>query len=395
MALLLLVVIYIVFISLGLPDGVLGSAWPAIHVSLGVPVGVGGIIALVITLMGIVSSLSTTWLVRRLGVGPLLLVSTILTTIALIGFSQASAFIWLVLLAVPLGLGAGAIDAALNHYVATHYKAHHMNWLHAFWGLGATIGPMIFAVTLTSGGWRSGFWVLGLIQAGIVLLLLLSLPLWTHVHERRQKANPEDADLQDVKFSLLLKDRMVRLSFLAFLLYVGVEVGIGLWLASYLVNIQAMSNETAALYTGAYYGAITITRIFTGFISMKIPGKLMIRVGVLVSFLGALLLVMNVAPAVSLIGIIVIGIGFAPIYPTLIHLTPERFGKNKSAKVISLQMVGASVGASIIPPLIGFISGATSLLAFAFIVPFVLLGMLLATERQNKTIHRRLIKKSH
>lgn len=390
MAVLLLVVIYIVFISLGLPDGVFGSAWPAIHTSLGVSVGLGGIVSLIATLLGIVSSLSTPVVVKRLGVGLVLLISTLLTAIGLLGFSQAHEFYWLIILAVPLGLGAGAIDSALNHYVATHYRAHHMNWLHAFWGLGATVGPIIFAASLIrSGDWHSGYLTLGLIQAGIVVLLLASLPLWAHVRERKHTENPEDADMHDVSFGLLLKDRSVLFSFLTFCLYVGIEVGIGLWLASYLVQIQGVSTETAAIWTGVYYGAITIGRIFTGFISFKVSGTHMIRAGILVSLVGALLLVMNISPVASIAGIILIGIGFAPIYPALIHLTPERFGKNKAAKVISLQMVGASVGASIIPPLIGFISGWTSLLAFAFIVPLVLIFLLLGTERVNYLITRK------
>ena len=388
MALLLLIVIYIVFVSLGLPDGVFGSAWPAIHTSLGVSVGLGGIVSLMVTLLGIVSSLSTPIVVKRLGVGLVLFFSTLLTAIGLIGFSQAHEFYWLVLLAIPLGLGAGAIDSALNHYVATHYRAHHMNWLHACWGVGASIGPMVFAASLArSGDWHSGYLTLGLIQGVIVLILFVSLPLWSRVHIRKSTPEPEDADIHEVKFSLLLKDRGILYSFLTFVLYVGVEVGIGLWLASYLVSIQGESKETAAVWTGIYYGAITIGRVFTGFISFKASSTYMIRAGILVSLLGAILLLVNIAPVVSIAGIILIGVGFAPIYPSLIHATPERFGKSKSAKVISLQMVGASVGASIIPPLIGLISGLTGLLAFAVIVSLALIALLVSTERVSKNIN--------
>lgn len=388
MALLLLIVIYIVFVSLGLPDGVFGSAWPAIHTSLGVSVGLGGIVSLMVTLLGIVSSLSTPIVVKRLGVGLVLFFSTLLTAIGLIGFSQAHEFYWLVLLAIPLGLGAGAIDSALNHYVATHYRAHHMNWLHACWGVGASIGPMVFAASLArSGDWHSGYLTLGLIQGVIVLILFVSLPLWSRVHIRKSTPEPEDADIHEVKFSLLLKDRGILYSFLTFVLYVGVEVGIGLWLASYLVSIQGESKETAAVWTGIYYGAITIGRVFTGFISFKASSTYMIRAGILVSLLGAILLLVNIAPVVSIAGIILIGVGFAPIYPSLIHATPERFGKSKSAKVISLQMVGASVGASIIPPLIGLISGLTGLLAFAVIVSLALIALLVSTERVTKNIN--------
>lgn len=383
-ALILLIIIYVVFISLGLPDGVLGSAWPAIQQALSVPLGWGGFIALVATVMTIISSLATASLVRRLGVGMLLTISTGLTALALLGFSQVSAVEWLVLLAIPLGLGAGAIDSALNNYVANHYKAHHMNWLHAFWGVGATLGPIIFAASLaTTGDWHAGYLRLGIVQIGIVIVLLLSLPLWGKVRQRKV-ASQEDTVLSDVTFALLLKERAVRYSFLAFLLYVGIEVGAGLWLASYLVKVQSVSVETASFWTGVYYGAITVGRILTGFISFKVSSRHMIRAGLIVSLIGVLLLVLHLAPAASLIGIVLIGLGFAPVYPGLIHDTPERFGAKKSAKVMSLQMVGGYIGASTIPPFIGLLSGSMSLSVFAYIIPLTLLCLAISTEQLNR-----------
>lgn len=387
MALVLLIVIYVVFIGLGLPDGVLGSAWPAIRQDLKLHVELGGLIAVVVTCMTILSSLATATLVKKLGVGLLLAVSTGLTAVALIGFSQVDSLVWLILFAVPLGLGAGAIDSALNNYVANHYDAHHMNWLHAFWGVGAAIGPIIFSAALvTSGGWHNGYSTLGWIQAGIVALLVLSLSLWSKVHQRKQTHDDERVDPAEIKFGKLLKERAVFYTFIAFLFYVGIEVAVGLWVASYLTNVQSVAIEAAALWTGLYYAAITVGRALTGFISFKVPSKQMIRYGLIVALVGILLLVMNIAPAISVIGISLVGLGFAPIYPGLIHAAPERFGARKSAKIMSLQMVGGYLGASLIPPAIGLISGMTSLLAFAFIAPLMIACLILSTERVNSLV---------
>lgn len=386
MTFLLLAVIYVVFISLGLPDGLLGSAWPAIQASFHAPVGLGGALALLATLMTMVSSLSTSFLIKKIGTGPLLVISTALTAGALLGSAQASSLYWLFLLAIPLGLGAGAIDTALNNYVATHYKAHHMNWLHAFWGLGAALGPVLFAVSLANtGDWHAGYGTLGVLQAGIVVLLAVSLPLWN----RAQNSHPQQDtgnDFTEASYGLLIKDKAVLLSFLTFLLYVGIEVGIGLWLASYLVSIQNVAIEVASFWVGLYYGAITVGRVFAGFVSFKIPGTITIRAGMILAIVGALLLVAHVHSTVTLLGIVLVGIGFAPVYPSLIHETPARFGKRASAKIMSLQMVGSAAGASIIPPLIGLFSNQFSLMAFAVIVPLVLIMQLITSEYINKLV---------
>lgn len=383
MTLLLLAIIYVIFISLGLPDGLLGSAWPAIQKDLHQPLGIGGFIGLVVTLMTIVSSLATSYLVRKLGIGWLLVISTLLTTTALLGFSLASNIYWLFLLAVPLGLGAGAIDSALNDYVAKHYAAHHMNWLHAFWGVGATLGPIIFASSLAaSGDWHDGYQTLGMIQAGIVAIILCSVPLWTRVKRRKNVA--ADHEETDIKFILLLRDKKILYSFLIFLLYTGIEVGVGLWLASYLVTIQLVTIESASLWAGIYYGAITAGRLLTGFLSLKVSSELMIRAGLIVSLAGAVMVGLAIDPMITIIGIALIGLGFAPVYPGLIHITPERFGRSSSSKVMSLQMVGGYIGASIIPPLIGLVSNALTLQAFIIMTPVILASLLASTEILNR-----------
>lgn len=382
MATLLLIVIYLVFISLGLPDGILGGAWPAINQSLHAPVGLGGVISLVATSMTIISSLATAWLIKKLGVGLLLTVSTALTVTGLVGFSLADNVYWLFILAIPLGLGAGAIDAALNNYVANHYKAHHMNWLHAFWGIGATLGPIIYTFALTNtGDWHRGYLYLGIIQAAIVGLLLLALPLWRKVRENGLHIQDEvHIDPSDIKFVRLLTDRGVQAAFLSFLFYVGVEVALGLWLASYLVAIQQIPVELAALWVGVYYGAITVGRILSGFIVMKTGNEFLIRFGVIAAIVGIVLLLTNLSPVISAIGIVLVGIGFAPVYPGMIHETPHRFGKAKSAKVMSLQMVAGYIGATTIPPMMGLLATVISLNAVVIIALLVIIGLFVSTE---------------
>ncbi len=382
MPIVLLLIIYIVFISLGLPDGVLGGAWPSIHTDLNVPIGFGGVIALVITTMTIISSLSTAALTKQLGIGVLMVLSTLLTSFALFGFSQSSSIVWLCLLAVPLGLGAGAIDSALNHYVATRYEAHHMNWLHAFWGLGATLGPILFSFTFRStGDWHQGYLQLGLIQACIVALLVASVFLWARVHPRHLAESGEDSDVLRLKFRYILRDKAVRYTFLAFLLYVGIEVGIGIWLATYLVAVQNIAIPTAALWAGIYYGSITLGRIVTGVLSLRIGSDTLVRYGLYISLAGILLLTFALGDTTSILGIILIGAGMAPVYPSLIHMTPERFGEKKSEKIMSLQMVGGYVGASVVPPLIGLLSGLTSVDVFAYLTVVLFVGLIVANRR--------------
>lgn len=379
MATLLLVVIYIVFISLGLPDGILGGAWPAIRQELNQSLEIGGFVALTVTLMTILSSLATSELVRRLGIGRLLAVSVALTAFALVGFSQTPNITWLFVFAIPLGLGAGAIDSALNNYVALHYKAHHMNWLHGFWGVGATAGPMIFATALSTGGdWHTGYLYLGILQAAIVCILVVTLALWNNVHPTREGG---DKKRDRVSFRGLLHIKSVRHTFVAFLIYTGLEVAVGLWLASYLVSIQSVTTQNAALWTGLYFAAITVGRLITGFVSFKMNSNNLVRIGLIISFIGVAILAISTNSVLSIIGVTFIGVGFAPIYPSLIHLTPERFGKQRASKVMSLQMVGGYVGVSLIPPIIGVASGATSLLAFIVIIPLLLIALVYNTER--------------
>lgn len=384
MATVLLVIIYIVFISLGLPDGVFGGAWPAIYGSINAAAGIGGVISLLSTAMTIISSLMTSWLSKKLGTGLLLTVSTALTVVGLVGFAGSHEIAWLFLFSIPLGLGAGAIDSALNHYVATHFEAHHMNWLHASWGIGATMGPIIYTIAYASThNWRSGYIAIGIIQAAIMALLLFSLPLWKKVHTHAARGE-EEVVPSDVSFIQLLQEKRALLAFVSFLLYVGVEVMLGIWLGTYLVNVQGVSLELAALFTSLFYAAITIGRVVAGFIVMRVDNLHLIRYGTLIALLGAVLVVTDFAPAFTIIGIGLIGLGLAPVYPGMIHETPERFGKHKAAKVMSLQMVGGYVGATALPPLVGLLSGTFSFSIVMSMALGAIVLLFIATEVMNK-----------
>lgn len=374
MATVLLLVIYLTFISLGLPDGVFGGAWPAIRESLHVPIELGGYISLAITSATIASSLLTSWLVRKLGIGALMIGSTALTAGALLGFMHAPSLAWLVACALPLGFGAGAIDAALNHFVATHYSARHMNWLHACWGIGATLGPSILAVAIAQQQWQQGYLHIASIQLGIVALLLLALPLWSRVRAHVEA----QASQARVTFRSLLALRPMQLTFAAFYLYTGIEVAVGLWLASYLVGTQHFSLELAAGHAAMYYAAIAAGRVIVGALSKHRTEMQLVMSGLCVGLAGAVLVGLDSTQVVTTVGVGLIGVGFAPIYPSLIHITPRRFGPTRAAKAMSLQMVAGYLGASTIPPLIGFAAGWMGIVVFAIIVPIVV-ALLVAT----------------
>lgn len=372
MKLLLLVVIYVVFVSLGLPDGILGSAWPAIHESVDAPLALGGLFTAVGIIMTTVSSLLTTQLVRRIGIGWLVTVSVLLTSLALLGLSQSHHVVFVFLFAIPLGLGGGAIDTALNHYAAHNYRASHMNWLHAFWGVGAMLGPLAFAAALVvRGDWHAGFFVLAICQFIVVILLLVGLRLW-------KSDEPTQAEVDAKSPARLLHVFMrenVQLSALAFFLYVGLEVIVGFWLASYLVAVQGFDLSLGAVATGLYFGAIMTGRIVAGFLTYRHSDARLIRLGILLALVGAVLLGYSISPAVSLAGVLLIGFGFAPIYPNLIHATPKRF-KGISSQVMSIQMAAGYIGAALLAPLVGLFEAISGSLNVFIVVLAVILSAL-------------------
>ncbi|ULL14984.1 MFS transporter [Paenibacillus sp. H1-7] len=399
MATLFLVIIYMAFISLGIPDSLLGSAWPVIRLDMGASFGFAGILSMIVAGGTIVSSLASGTLVQRLGTGKMTLISCCLTAGALLGFSMAPSMIWLVLLAIPLGLGGGAIDAALNHYVAENYKAHHMNWLHCFWGVGATMGPIIMSYFIAEhNSWRDGYLAVSLIQFALAMILLVTLPLWKRIAEMRAAerenlhlSQDQDASelIQPVNSSTanVLRIRGVRPTLIAFLFYCGVESMVGLWGASYLVTARNMTAETAAGWISLYYGGITAGRLITGFITLKVHNRVLIRCGQSIALAGGLLLLLPY-PSLILVGLILIGLGLAPIYPGLLHETPSRFGREHAAKLMGYQMAVAYTGTTFLPPLFGLLATQTSISLLPFIALAFILLMLLSSEKVNHILSK-------
>lgn len=393
-----LVIIYLAFISLGLPDSLLGSAWPVMQPELNASLDSAGVIAMIIAAGTIVSSLASGKMIEWLGTGKVTLFSCLMTAAALLGFSAAPSLMWLLLLAIPLGLGAGSVDAALNNYVAAHYKAHHMNWLHCFWGVGATMGPIIMSFYMADqGSWRGGYTAVAVIQFALVVILLVTLPLWSRiaaVHEQNKgEEEPEAEHYGDDKSTTgasaktnVFGIKGVKTTLIAFLFYCGVEMTVGLWGASFLVGTRELDAQTAAAWISMYYGGITIGRLLSGFITLKVNNKILIRSGQLIAMAGGILLLLPLPDSFLLVGLILIGLGLAPIYPGLLHETPARFGKENSTRLMGYQMAVAYTGTTLLPPLFGFIAAKTTVAIFPFTVLLFLSLMLMSAENVNWVI---------
>ncbi len=379
---LLLAVIYLAFISLGLPDSLLGAAWPSMQAQLGVPVSSAGVISTIIALGTVVSSLQSDRLTRRLGAGLVTALSVLLTALALLGFSLSRSFLALCILAIPYGLGAGSVDAALNNYVALHYASRHMSWLHCMWGVGNTVGPYVMEYALTGGqGWNAGYRYIAILQFAITLAVFLSLPLWK---KRAAQTRAEDA-AADVGRALSLKE-IVRIPgakdvMAAFFCYCAVEATTMLWASSYLALARGVSAEAAAGYASLFFIGITVGRALNGFLTMRFSDAQMIRAGQALVALGALLLLLPLGTGAALAGLVVIGLGCAPIYPCIIHSTPERFGAEKSQALIGVQMASAYVGTLLMPPVFGLIAGHISIGLFPAFLLVALAVMVLMHER--------------
>lgn len=392
-----LIIIYLAFISLGLPDSLLGSAWPVIWPDINSSFASAGIVAMVIAGGTIVSSLASGIMIQKIGTGKITLISCFLTAAALLGFSMAPSLVWLILLAIPLGLGAGAVDAALNHYVAENYKAHHMNWLHCFWGVGATMGPLIMSSYIANyDSWRGGYMVVSMIQFALVIVLLVSLPLWKRVAAKRElelSQNGQPDEIANPRTEANVKSNVlsikgVKPSLVAFMFCCGVESTVGLWGASYLVGAKTISAETAALWVSLYYGGITVGRLITGFITLKVHNRLIIRYGQLTAIAGGVILLLPLSDMLSLVGFIFIGLGIAPIYPGLLHETPVRFGKANSGRLMGYQMAVAYTGTTLLPPLFGYLAAQTSIGLFPIILLIFTVVMLLSAEKVNSILRK-------
>ncbi len=362
----LLIIIYIAFISLGLPDSVMGVSWPDMRLEFELPIDRIGLVSIIITISTVLSSLLSGYIIDKFGTGKVTLISVLFTALALIGISYVPSFYWIMLLALPLGFGAGSIDTALNNFVANHYKAHHMNWLHSFWGVGATLGPIIMAITLASKTWRQGFFNIGTIQIIFFVIILASIPLWKKV-----ETNHREETKQYQKPKNLLKQPRVIIAVSIFMIYCAIEFSVGLWTSSYLVQSRNFTPKNAATIVATYYAGITIGRLICGFLSFKLSNKQLIYMGLIIVFIGVVLVNITLPAGITFIPYVIIGLGLAPIFPAMIHETPVTFGKDKSQYVIGYQMAGAYLGGSIFPPLFGLTARLISIKFF----PFYLLGL--------------------
>lgn len=347
--------IYLSFISLGLPDALLGSAWPTMYPQFGVPVSYAGAISMIISLGTIVSSLQSDRLTRRFGPGKVTAVSVGLTAAALWGFSVSGSFWMLCLWAIPYGLGAGSVDAALNNYVALHYASRHMSWLHCMWGIGATTGPYIMGWVLTGGlSWNMGYRIIGVIQVLLTALLVFTLPLW----KKKDTEGTEKGNGADHVLSLkeIFAIPGVRAIIAIFFCYCALESGAGLWAGSYLTLVRGVEAETAAGYAGMFYLGITLGRAISGFITFKLGDHQMIRLGQGVILMGIAALLLPAGEGMAVTGLVLVGLGCAPIYPSIIHSTPAFFGAERSQAIIGVQMASAYVGSCLMPPLFGVLA---------------------------------------
>ena len=371
---LLLPIIYISFISLGLPDSLLGSAWPSMYPALGVPVSYAGLISMIISFGTIVSSLNSDRLTRALGTGKVTALSVGMTAAALFGFSVSTQFWMLCLWAVPYGLGAGSVDAALNNYVALHYKSRHMSWLHCMWGIGTMISPMVMGRVLAGGGpWTTGYRCIALFQILLSAVLFFSLPLW---QSRTAGTDAEAASPQVLSLGQVFRLPGAREVMLCFFCYCALETTAGLWASSYLTLTKGVAPDTAASFASLFYIGITAGRAACGFLTLKFNDTQMIRMGQCILAAGVL----------ALCGLVLVGLGCAPIYPSIIHSTPEHFGADRSQAVIGIQMASAYVGNLAMPPLFGLMANNITPALF----PFYLLALLVFMV----FMHEQLVRKT-
>lgn len=383
---LLLAIIYIAFISLGLPDSLLGAAWPVMHEDLGAPLSYAGIISMIIAFGTVVSSLQSDRLTLWLGTGKVTAISVAMTATALLGFSASSEFWMLCLWAIPYGLGAGGVDAALNNYVALHYRSWHMSWLHCMWGVGAATGPYIMGMALEMGtGWPAGYHIIAVMQVVLTIILFASLPLWK---ERKDEVQADSGhkrkphSLREIFWIPGAREILV-----AFFCYSAVEQTCGLWASSFLNISKGISAEQAASFGAMFFIGITVGRAINGFLAMRMHDESMIRMGQILILLGIVTVMLPAGDAVALVGLILIGLGCAPIYPCIIHSTPTHFGKEKSQAIIGVQMAAAYIGTMLMPPLFGILANHLSI----SLLPIYLLVLLAIMA----FMHERFIQKTH
>lgn len=381
---LLLLLIYLAFISLGLPDSLLGSAWPVIHQELQVPLSYAGAVTMIVSFGTICSSLMSGRLTKKLGVNIVTVCSVLLTAIALYGFSTASAFWMLCLWGIPYGLGAGAIDAALNNYVALHYNSRHMSWLHCFWGVGTIISPYIMSYALTTSVWQNGYRMVSFLQMGITVILLVTLPVWK-VNRKANEQKAEQAAVIGIRGALKIKG--VPQLLLGFFSYCSLESTLLLWSSSYLVGAKGVTAQKAAAFASLFCIGITAGRFLSGLVTEKLGDYNLIRIGTGILLLGCIAMILPLKTDVAALGgLVVMGLGCAPVYPSIIHATPDNFGAQNSQAIIGIQMASAYVGSTFMPPVFGLIANHISVALMPFFVLFFIVLMYIMVKKtfQNR-----------
>ena len=376
---LLLPVIYLSFISLGLPDALLGAAWPVVHVEFHVPVSYMGLVGVLISGSTVISSLMADRVNRRFGTGVVTAVSTAMTAVALFGFGMSTSFWQLLVLAIPYGLGAGSIDAALNNYVAVHYESRHMSWLHCMWGIGASTGPFIMGGILTAGlNWTFGYLLIAVIQGVLSTILIFTLPAW------KKTTTAEDNQGTPLAIKDVLQIPGAREVMVAFFCYCGLELTAGTWASSYFVLKDGLSPEEAAGYASLFYIGITVGRGISGFVTMKLNDTQMIRLGQGIIGAGILLMLLPLGKYATIAGLLCIGLGCAPIYPCIIHSTPTHFGTDRSQAMIGVQMASAYVGNCTVTPFFGILAGNIGVWLLPLYLLVILVLMVVMYERLTR-----------
>lgn len=387
----LLIIIYISFISLGLPDSLIGAAWPIMHSELAVPLSYAGIITMIIAGCTILSSLSSNYLTNKLGTGLVTALSVLTTAIALFGFSVSGTFAALCLWAIPYGLGAGAVDAALNNYAALYFSSKHINWLHCFWGIGASLSPYIMSFYLTNNlNWNGGYRAVFFIQLALAIFLFLSLPLWKMDKETADSSATSTNEAAYLSLKETLKIKGLKYMLLTFICYCALEQTAILWSTTYLVTAKGISPETGAKFASLFFLGITAGRFISGLVSDKLGDKKLIQFGSIITISGTFLMIFSGSvEIIALSGLLIIGLGCAPIYPSIIHSTPDNFGKTNSQAAIGVQMASAYIGSTFMPPLFGLLSGILSVQLFPLYLLFFALLMLFAFEKVNQFVKER------
>ena len=356
----ILALTYICFISLGLPDSLLGAAWPVMQVQMGVPVSYAGIVSLVICLNTIISSLMSNFMIHKLGIGRIIAISVTTTAVALFGFSVSDQYWMLLLWAIPYGLGAGSVDSVLNNYAALHFKSQHMSWLHCLWGVGASISPYIMSFALIRlDNWHSGYLIVSLIQIVLSFFIFLTVPQWKNA----PSATGEEEKIESKPLTIrqILAIPGAKVCFITFFGYCALELTSSLWASSYLVQARGVSAEVASGCASLFYIGLTLGRAINGFLAMRFGDRFLIRLGLGIIFAGILLVFVPYHAMFAYVGFVIIGLGCAPVYPCIIHMTPDLFGKDKSQAIIGVQIAFAYTGFCVMPPLFGWIADNISI----------------------------------